>query len=187
MIVDLKTLLSKNLKRAVIVIPTDTVYGLATPIDYDAGIEKIYKIKSRESQKPLPVLCANVDQVKRLVKDFSSIQSLATRYWPGALTLITDKSERVSDKVTSGLLQVGIRIPNHPEVLKILEVVGPMAVTSLNISNEPPVLTFSAACEYETSVDFILEGPDLNNPSSTVYDVNNKKILRQGVVNITHD
>ncbi len=184
MIVDLKTLLKKDLKHAVIVIPTDTVYGLATPIDYDVGIERIYQIKSRESQKPLPVLCANLDQVKTLVKDFDSIEILAKRYWPGALTLITDKQDGVSNKVTSGLPQVGIRIPNHPEILKILKVVGPMAVTSLNVSNEPPVLKFDATRDYESFVDYILKGPDLDNPSSTVYDVKNKKILRQGAVNI---
>ena len=70
MIIDVEKILEVDLKDKVIIFETDTVYGIGCLIDSDIGIKKIYDIKKREDKKPLAVLCANIDQVKKLVKDF---------------------------------------------------------------------------------------------------------------------
>ncbi|KFZ26985.1 MAG: Threonylcarbamoyl-AMP synthase [Candidatus Izimaplasma bacterium HR2] len=184
MIIDVKDLLKINLKDEVIVFETDTVYGIGCLIDSENGIKKIYEIKKREDKKPLAVLCASNEQVKNLVKDFELNSHLADKYWPGALTLIFNKTSIISDSITSGFNTVGVRIPNDKIALEILEKYGPMAVTSLNISTEPAVLKFEETLAFLDSVDYIVKGKDLSSISSTVYDCVNNKVLRQGKIEI---
>ena len=171
-----------NLKDDVIIFQTDTVYGIGCLIDSEIGIKRIYNIKKREDKKPLAVLCANIEQVKRLVNNFDNFNKLASKYWPGALTLIFNKNDIISDSITSGFNTVGVRIPNDKIALDILEKYGPMAVTSLNISSEPALLKFEDTLSFENEVDYIVKGKDLSSVSSTVYDCVNNKVLRQGEI-----
>ena len=182
MIIDVKELLKINLKDEVIIFETDTVYGIGCLIDSEIGIKRIYNIKKREDKKPLAVLCANIEQVKELVKNFDGNSYLADKYWPGALTLIFNKTNTISDSITSGFNTVGVRIPNDKIALNILKKYGPMAVTSLNISSEPALLKFEDTLAFENEVDFIVKGKDLSSSSSTVYDCVNNKVLRQGEI-----
>jgi len=184
MVVNLKDLLRINLKDEVIIFETDTVYGIGCLIDSDKGIKRIYEIKNRENKFPLAVLCANISQVEKIVVDFELNKHLAKRFWPGALTLILNKTSVISDLLTSGLNTVGVRIPNNKIALDILEKYGPMAVTSLNISSEPPILKFKDVLLFEDSVDYVVKGEDLSSVSSTVYDCVNKRVLRQGKIKI---
>ena len=184
MIIDVKDLLKINLKDEVIVFETDTVYGIGCLINSEIGIKRIYDIKKREDKKPLAVLCANNEQVEKIVKDFESYSYLADKFWPGALTLIFNKTNIISDSITSGYNTVGVRIPNDEIALKILDKYGPMAVTSLNISSEPAVLKFEDTLVFKSDVDYIVKGKDLSSISSTVYDCVNNVVLRQGEIKI---
>ena len=176
----MKDLLKIDLKDEVIIFQTDTVYGIGCLLNSKLGVDKIYNIKKRDGVKPLAVLCANLEQVKSLVKDYDLGEKYGKKHWPGALTLIFDKLESVPDFVTSGFDTVGVRIPKDEIALQILDHFGPMAVTSLNISTEPSVLKYSDAMTFSDEVDYVIGGDDLFNISSTVYDVKNKKTLRQG-------
>ncbi len=182
MIIDLIDLLKINLKDEVIIFETDTVYGIGCLIDSEIGIKRIYEVKKREDKKPLAILCANIEQVKKLVQDFENHRYLAELHWPGALTLIFNKNMGVSDTITSGFNTVGVRIPKDTTALRILEKYGPMAVTSLNISSEPALLSFEDTLAFKNRVDYIVKGRDLSSISSTVYDCVNNKILRQGTI-----
>ena len=184
MILDVTELLEIELKEEVIVFQTDTVYGIGCLLSSDKGIAKIYDIKNRESKKPLAVLCANVAQVQTLIEGYDVGKEYADRYWPGALTLIFKKKKVVKDSVTSGFDTVGVRIPNDPIALQILEKFGPMAVTSLNISSEPAILKYKDALDFESVVDYVVKGKDLSSLSSTVYDCVNEKILRKGDISL---
>lgn len=184
MIIEVEDLLKIELNDEVIIFETDTVYGIGCLIDSESGIKRIYDIKQREDRKPLAVLCANLEQVQNLVKDFEKHCKLGEKYWPGALTLVFNKTEVVSDLVTSGFKTVGVRIPNSKTALSILEKYGPMAVTSLNISSEPAILSFKDVLPFERSVDYIVKGNDLSSISSTVYDCVNTRVLRQGEIKI---
>lgn len=178
--INVNTLLEKQIQDEVIVFQTDTVYGIGTLLKSKKGVQKIYQLKSRESKKPLAVLCANIEQVKKLVEDFESIKHYVMKHWPGALTLVLKKNSLVGDFVTSGYDTVGVRIPNDKIALQILEHFGPMAVTSLNISSDPAILKYKDVLEFNDKVDYIVKGKDLNSISSTVYDCVNNRVLRQG-------
>lgn len=184
MILNVDELLAKKLRHEVIVFQTDTVYGIGCLLSSEIGVQKIYNIKRREGNKPLAILCANINQVKELVEEFDDSSELAKKHWPGALTLIFKKKYTVGDYLTSGYDSVGVRIPNDDVALKILNHFGPMAVTSLNISSEPAILKFNDALKFEEHVDYVVLGKDLSSLSSTVYDCVNKKVLRQGDISL---
>jgi len=185
MIIDINSILKIKIVDEVIIFETDTVYGIGCLLSSEKGIQRIYDIKSREQKNPLAVLCSNLEQVKRLVVDFDKGYELAEKYWPGALTLVFQKLDVVGDFVTSGLNTVGVRIPNNKTALALLEHFGPMAVTSLNLSKEPAILNFKETLEYGNVVDYIIEGEDLNSLSSTVFDVVNNRVLRQGEIKLS--
>lgn len=183
--IGLSALLEKDLRGKVIVFETDTVYGIGCLFDDLPSVRRIYEIKNREYHKPMAILCADVDQVKSLVESFDLIAPYARRYWPGALTLICPKKPAVADLVTAGGSTVGVRIPDDPVALTILKRFGPMVTTSLNQSGEPAVLRFQDALKYAETVDYLVDGKDLSELASTVYDPLNRKILRQGKIVIT--
>lgn len=182
--IDVFELLKKELKDEVVIFQTDTVYGIGCKINSVKGVAKIYDIKRRDGKKPLAVLCANLEQVKSIVKDYEIGKELGEKYWPGALTLILPKNHLIGDFITSGYNTVGVRIPNDKTALRILEKYGPMAVTSLNVSTEPAILTYKEALMYVDEVDYLVRGIDLSSVSSTVYDCINKKTLRNGEIKI---
>ena len=181
--IKVKDLLKKEIKDEVIIFQTDTVYGIGCKINSAKGVARIYEIKKRDGDKPLAVLCANLEQVKSVVSDFS-LGKEYTKYWPGALTLILPKNELIGDFITSGFHTVGVRIPNDEIALSILMKNGPMAVTSLNLSTEPAILRYQDALAYVNQVDYLVEGTDLSSISSTVYDCINKRTLRNGEIKI---
>lgn len=172
--------LNQALEGKVIVFPTDTVYGIGCLYKDEKSIHRIYEIKHRDYDKPMVILCANLAQVKTLIKDGQVIPDRLKKHWPGKLTIIFFKNELVYDIITSGRDTVGIRIPGNRISLALLEKFGPMVVTSLNLSNEPPVLTFEDAKTFEHLVDYVIEGGDLDSKPSTVYDLTQNKVLRQG-------
>lgn len=176
----LDEILKQNLRGKVIVFETDTVYGIGCLFDDLPSVRRIYEIKNREYHKPMAILCANVEQVRSIVEQFDAIEPLAQKFWPGALTLICPKRNIVDDLVTSGGKTVGVRIPDDPVALALLSQFGPMVVTSLNLSGEPAILRFQDALRYEGMVDAIVEGKDLSELASTVYDPFNKIVIRQG-------
>ena len=180
--IKVEELVKLELKDEVIVFETDTVYGIGCKLNSELGVRRIYDIKSRDGKKPLAVLCADLAQVKELVKcDFEYLET-GKKHWPGALTLILPKSELVSDYITSGFDTVGVRIPNDKIAYQILKKFGPMAVTSLNLSTEPSVLHYEDALLYLDTVDYIVKGKDLDSISSTVFDPINNKVFRQGEI-----
>ncbi len=118
-----------------VVIPTETVYGLAAKIDDSKSLEKIFLYKKRPFFDPLIVHVYDRQQVKMLSHfDSPILTQLMNRFWPGPLTMVLPKLASVSDVVTSGLDSVGVRMPNHPLALKLLEAVGvPLAAPSANL------------------------------------------------------
>ncbi len=180
----LQAFLRKRITDEIVVFPTDTVYGIGCRYTEEDAIERIYAIKKREKEKPLAILCADIESARLLCKDPSALSPHAERHWPGPLTLVVEKSERVPLSVTRGKDTVGIRIPAHKTAQAILERFGPMAVTSLNESHEPPVLRYDDALAFSDRVDCIVEGEDLDGTPSTVYDTIHRKTLRKGDIDI---
>lgn len=117
-------------------IPTETVYGLGAKIDSENALKRIFEIKSRPLFDPLIVHVANLEMAKSLVNptEFSlSIIDSIKDFWPGPLTVVLEKNkERVPDIITSGFTTVGIRMPNNPKTLELIEEIGPLAAPSAN-------------------------------------------------------
>ncbi len=182
MIITVDALLEKPLVDEVIAFQTDTVYGVGCRIDSRKGVERIYELKGRDDRKPLPVLCADIEDARSLVQDPSQLEPYAARHWPGALTLVVKKSEVVGPHVTRGEDTIGVRVPDDDLARRILRHFGPMAVTSLNRSQEPSCRTFEQAKAFADRVDYLVEGGTAKGVSSTVFDVASKRVLRPGEV-----
>lgn len=150
-------------KGEVLGFETDTVWGLGCLPDDRTAVDKIYEIKGRDRSKPLILMSNSIKNLMPYVKnipDYAKI--LMDEYFPGALTLIFEKTDLVPDFITSGKNTVGIRIPNHKGFQKLcLEIENTngkingyrtengavLATTSLNYSNEPPAADFDEASE----------------------------------------
>lgn len=118
----------------VVAIPTETVYGLAGSILSEKGLKKIFSIKERPFFDPLIVHVSSIDSAKSLTTSWdSTCEALSAAFWPGPLTLVLKKNEKVSDLITAGLDSVGIRFPSHPVAQKVIEACeAPLAAPSAN-------------------------------------------------------
>lgn len=168
----------------VIIFPTDTVYGIGTPIFDLDGIERIYKIKKRDKNKPLACLCANIDQIKDIaILDDIAIK-LINKFLPGPLTLVLKSNNNVKEKI--GYETIGVRIPNSIIAKNILLANGPMLTTSVNDSGSVPENEFLPILnKYEDDVDLIYDTniKSSNIPSTVVSIINNDiRILRIGEI-----
>jgi L-threonylcarbamoyladenylate synthase len=117
----------------VVAVPTETVYGLAGLIHDEAALQRIFATKQRPFFDPLIVHVANLESVRPLVAKLPPVlEALAQKFWPGPLTIVTEKTAQISDLITSGLSTVALRSPRHPQAQQILQAVGPFAAPSAN-------------------------------------------------------
>lgn len=147
----------------VIGFPTETVYGLAARIDIPSAIEKIFQVKERPFFDPLIVHVASIEQAQKVTSSWdSAANALAGAFWPGPLTLILPRDPSINLMITSGLDSVGIRMPNHPVALEILEEVGvPLAAPSANkFGRTSPTSASHVRVEFKNENVFVVDGGD---------------------------
>ena len=175
----------------VIIFPTDTVYGIACNCFNEKAIKKVFDIKKRPENKPINVLSNNLDKIKLVSRNINEKEEfLINKYMPGALTIILDKNEKVSDILTAGLDTIGVRIPKNNISLRILENVSyPLATTSANISGDSAGIKISDFLkEFDGVVDAIIDGGETDlKVASTIVRVesdNKLKIIREGTLKI---
>ena len=184
----IKTAVDTLKKGGVIAFPTDTVYGIGADPFQSAAIQKLYTIKGRPKNKPIPILVGCYQDVENIAQNLPEIFfQLATQFWPGALTLIVE-AKGLPTPITAGGNTVGLRMPDHPIALKILQRFGPIATTSANKSDKAPATSKSEIeGELGNLVDLIIDGGTTNTgTSSTVIDLikTPPKVLRQGEIHI---
>lgn len=170
----------------ILAFPTDTVYGLGSTGLVKAAARRIYRIKGRPASKPLPLLVDSIQAARRWVEWTPAAAALAAKFWPGALTLVLKATEQGKLLAGPESSTLAIRVPNHPELLKVIEASGlPWATTSANISDEPS-LTDGAevARRFGESVDFIIDGGKTAGVESTLVDAASEpvRILREGAL-----
>ena len=165
-------------------VPTDTVYGIAAHPELGTAVAQLFVLKGRLPTKPIGVLVGSLVEAENLGLFTPAARRLAARYWPGPLTLVVralvSLPEWVGDPLTS---TVGIRVPHHPVTQALLEVNGPIAVTSANRSGHLPALDHVAAeTEFGNRVAIYLEGRCPGGISSTVVDATGAlpAVLRPG-------
>ncbi len=175
----------------VVAYPTDTVWGLgANPLDEEA-VKKIYDLKKRDGNKPLILMSSDFEHIKPFIEKLSlEEERIIKAYWPGALTLIVQKSKLTGDFITSGLSTVGIRIPDHPVFAQVANC-SPckvLATTSANLSTQPSALKREDVIKYfDTNVNFVTDdfGYYAENKESTIIKYEKGwHVLRQGVIKI---
>lgn len=193
--------LTENLKNkineilatgGVIAFVTDTVWGLGCLPNSEKGTQKIYEIKKREAQKPLILMSNSVDNLKPYVKEINeTAQKLIDKHFPGALTLVLEKSQRTPDYLTSGFDTVGIRVPDNAVFKEICECIegNVLATTSANLSHEPSAKTYEQALEnMGGKADLIIQdfGQSAKGLESTVALIRGDeiKIIRQGEIRL---
>ncbi len=172
----------------IIAYPTDTVYGLGADIYNDEAVARVFHIKERPLNQPLPVLIADSRQVELLTGDLSrAAQLLMKRYWPGGLTIIVNKSSDFNSLVLAGSNKIGIRMPDHDITRAVIRELGrPVVGTSANLHDRPAALTASEVRDQlGNRVDFILNGGRCQGgKESTVIDltIEPPAILRRGMI-----
>ncbi|MGE6754850.1 L-threonylcarbamoyladenylate synthase [Rossellomorea sp. NPDC071047] len=187
-IVDAAKVLQQN---EVVAFPTETVYGLGANAKSDEAVGKIFEAKGRPSDNPLIVHISNIDQLDELVEGVSDdAANLIDAFWPGPLTIIFENKENVlSEKVTAGLPSVGIRMPDHPVALAIIEASGlPIAAPSANRSGKPSPTTAQHVIEdLEGRIAGVVDGGETGiGVESTVVDCTGPSpmVLRPGGVSV---
>ena len=169
-----------------IVFPTDTLYGLACNPTNPAALRDIYAAKGRSTLKALPVLIGAHEQLTQLVENIPpQARRLMERFWPGALTLVLPKQAHLPSELTPypGL---AVRMPNHPFALELLQALGPLAVTSANLSDQAnPQTAQEVFAQLAGRVDLILDGGKLKiGQASTIVDCTGAEpvLLRAGPI-----
>lgn len=171
-----------------VIMPTETVYGLAADATNSAAVRKIFTAKERPTENPLIVHIADIAQLESITKDVSAdAHLLAERFWPGPLTLVLPKNESVPEEVTGGLDTVAVRMPAHPVALSLIRRAGvPIAAPSANrFMKLSPTKAEHVDSVLARRVELVLDGgPAKVGVESTVVDCSGEyvRILRPGGV-----
>jgi L-threonylcarbamoyladenylate synthase len=169
----------------VVVLPTDTVYGLAA-LPTDAGASsRLFALKGRGADVPVAVLCASAEQALALADDplAPGVAAVAERWWPGPLTLVLPRRTGVALHLGEPRHTIGLRVPDDELVRAVADRVGPIAATSANRHGQPTAVTAQEATEQlGPDVDLVVDGGRLEGRSSTVIDATAEpwRILRDG-------
>ena len=173
-------------RNGLVAFPTDTVYGLATSAFNTASIERLFIIKGRNQSKAIALLLSNMDQLEQVATEISNkAKDLANNFWPGPLTLVLSRHPSLPDNL-SNRPTIGIRIPNHPVALALINETGPLAVTSANLSGQKSPSTANEVYEQlNQKIHLIIDGGTTSGGvPSTVVDciTNDIKLLREGPI-----
>lgn len=171
-------------RGGVVVIPTDTVYGLAASAFDRQAQQRIYRLKGRAFRKPLILMPQDVRAVESLCVLSADARRLMKKFWPGPLTLVLPTTP-LGRMVMGGRADAGVRIPQHPVVLRLLKQCGvPLVTTSANASGCPAAVTARDARHYfERKVDAVIDGgPCAGAAPSTVLDLTHfpYTVVREG-------
>lgn len=175
-------------KGGLVAFPTETVYGLGGDGLNPEASKKIYEAKGRPSDNPLIIHIADIEDLKKLVKEVpKKAEALAEAFWPGPLTMIFDKSNQVPLETTGGLSTVAVRYPNHPVALSFIkESGGYVAAPSANTSGRPsPTAGEHVYEDLKGRIQMLLDSGEVGiGIESTIVDmtVEPPMILRPGFI-----
>lgn len=167
-----------------VVVPTDTVYGLAADPFRTGATDRVFALKRRSRDLELPVLVADVDDAVALADGVPEVAlELMARYWPGALTIVLPRRADLDADLGSDDATIGVRCPDHPVPRALCRAVGPLATTSANISGDTtPATAAEVATVFGDGVAVVLDAGPCEGSPSTVVDCTGPdvKLLREG-------
>jgi len=169
-------------------IPTDTLYGLAACVFNLDAVQRVFDLKGRPANMPIPVLLADATDLESCVKEIPDAAfDLADKFWPGALTLVLKKSNAIPDIISAGGDTVAVRVPNHSVPRQLVRGLGaPITGTSANRSGQPGLTAADAVREtFGDELELVIDAGEITGGvASTVLDLSGgvPVLLRQGVV-----
>ena len=174
----------------VVIMPTDTVYGLLADATQEKAVEKIYQIKNRSLNKPLPIFCSEIEAVKKIALIKPEVEKKLIQLWPGTVTVVLPNRRKLPAIVTANLPTIALRIPNYKLLNYLLEIYSrPLIGTSANISGQQSSTEIKEVLKQfnqsEEKPDLVCDAGNLkNNSPSTIIDLVHRKthFLRVGPI-----
>ena len=170
-----------------VVLPTDTVYGIGADAFDTTAVTDLLAAKGRGRDMPVPVLVGSWNTIEGLSAGVAQrTWDLIEAFWPGGLTLVVDEAPSLAWDLGDARGTVAVRMPLHPVAIELLETTGPMAVSSANRSGQPPALTAADAQDQlgDDVAIYLDGGPAKTGVASTIVDVTGEipRILRAGAI-----
>jgi len=173
----------------VVIIPSDSSYGIAALAQDKKAVEKLYEIKQRDSGKPSLIIVGSIEQAKKLVAFTPLAEELVTNHWPGGLTLVLRAINKDLSPLIYGENQtLAVRLPAKKELSDLANQVGPFILPSANFNGmKPPFSVAEVALDLIQLVDYFLDQPTDANQVSILIDARGEEpvILRVGAIKIT--
>jgi L-threonylcarbamoyladenylate synthase len=174
---------------SVVVLPTDTLYGIGADAFNSSAVASVLAAKGRGRDMPVPVLVGSWTTIDGLVNFVPSmLRDLIEAFWPGGLTVVIEHAPSLAWDLGDARGTVAVRMPLHPIALDLLAETGPMAVSSANVSGQPPAVTAQQAYEQlGESVSVYLDGGEVPvGQPSTIVDLTGQvpTVLRQGAISL---
>lgn len=183
---DIENLVKVIKSGGLAVYPTDTLYGLGADPFNDSAVKKVFLSKNRPFDMPLSIAVSDMRMIESVAVLNDAARKLISKFLPGPLTILLTKKPSISDLLTSGDNQIGIRIPDHPFVLKFIRRAGPITSTSANLHSRPdPTSIEMAKKDLGSTVDVYIDcGRTRFSSPSTIVDVSEGEveIVRAGVI-----
>lgn len=173
-------------KGEVVIVPTDTVFGMAADYMNLKAVAKIYELKGRAEEKPLAMLVASMEMLDEIVEDVLPVHKLLMgKFWPGGLTLIFKKKAMVSNLITAGGEKVGVRMPAHHGLVEVIQALSrPIVATSVNKSGQASLSDIGKIAEEFPELAILENKENIKGVESSVLDLSEKKprLLREGAI-----
>lgn len=175
------------LDGGLVLLPTDTLYGLAALPGDEGATDRLFGLKGRQATTPVAVLCADARQAASLVdpEQAAMVRSCGERWWPGPLTLVCRRRTGLDLHLGEPEDTVGLRVPDHPVVRAVAARVGPIATTSANRHGAPPVVNVEEALlSLGEGLAVVVDGGTIEGHASTVVDTTTTpwRALREGPI-----
>ena len=170
-------------RGGIVIFPTDTVYGIGCNPYNKEAVEKIYKIKSRDIMKSVPILTYSIETAEKIVEFDKFTKKIVEKFWPGPLTVIlkvTDKKIKESLNLEN---KIAIRVPDHKCTLELLKKCNFLVGTSANISGDLPYTDPEECLKNLENYDVFVDGGIITSKGeSTIIEIENEqiKIIREG-------
>lgn len=169
----------------VVVVPTDTVYGLAVALFVEGAVDALFALKDRPREVSIAVLVESAAQAERLVEPLGpAARRLTDRFWPGPLTLVLPRRVGVTFDIGGDGASVGVRVPDSDLVRRLCRRVGPLATTSANRHREPtPAGAAGVAAAFAgRDLALVLDGGPCAGAPSTVIALDPLRVFREGAI-----
>lgn len=169
-----------------VVFPTDTLYGIGADPFNESSVKKVYVAKNRPFDMPLSIAVSNEKMMESVAVLNDTARKIIRKFLPGPLTIMLTKKPSIPDILTSGSNQVGIRIPDHPFAIRLIDRFGPITATSANLHSHPdPVEAGLAQKDLKGHVSMCVDcGKTKYSEPSTIVDISDGtvEVIRKGVI-----